>query len=113
MDGNEMINRDKDIQNKEHSDDGISMSYLRSYLELRNAIIANCRDCIRDCGCDCLDSLGRPREILKCPLQKVRVEYGMTIEDKTEEFRSDVPDDDIDFLDMDGGDKREVGLVSD
>ena len=57
-----------------------SKQYIRDYLALRSAIIDNCRDCIRDCGRDCLDLEAKPLEIIKCPLQKVRMDYEISIE---------------------------------
>lgn len=54
-------------------------SYMGGFLALRNAIIDNCRNCIRDCGEDCLDNAAKPIEYLRCPLQKVRVDFGIAI----------------------------------
>jgi hypothetical protein len=59
-----------------------SKQYVRDYLALRSAIIDNCRDCIRDCGRDCLDFEAKPVEIIKCPLQKVRMDYEISIKFK-------------------------------
>ncbi len=53
--------------------------YLHDILLLRDAIIENCMDCIRDCGNDCLDSNARPLIKIRCPLQRVRMELGMVI----------------------------------
>jgi len=89
--------------------------YLTRYLALRDAIVRNCQDCIRDCGNDCLDGSGKPVENIKCPLQKVRMEYGITVENRNGNPHDDGPDftneDEDDFLGPDFGDKREVGLV--
>lgn len=60
--------------------------YAMDFLALRNAIIQNCRDCIRDCGRDCLDSEVRPLENIRCPLQKVRMEYAIAIIDDSNDF---------------------------
>ncbi|UCE38566.1 MAG: hypothetical protein JSW00_04880 [Thermoplasmata archaeon] len=66
--------------NKEIQEDNKSSKrFVRDYLALRNAIIENCRDCIRDCGRDCLDFDARPIENIRCPLQKVRIDYGIII----------------------------------
>lgn len=54
--------------------------YLHDILLLRDAIIENCMDCIRDCGNDCLDSNARPLINIRCPLQRVRMELGMIIQ---------------------------------
>lgn len=92
-----------------------SRRYLTRYLALRDAIIRNCEDCIRDCGSDCLDSGGKPIENIKCPLQKVRMDFGITVENRKGLPREDRPDftdeDEDDFLGLDFGDKKEVGLV--
>lgn len=56
-----------------------SERYARDFLALRCAIIENCRDCIRDCGKDCLDGDAKPLENIRCPLQKVRIDYGIAI----------------------------------
>ena len=101
-------------QNNDSATD-FSRMYLTRYLALRDAIIRNCQDCIRDCGNDCLDSSGKPVENIKCPLQKVRMEYGITVENTKKNPHKDRPDftneDEDDFLGLDFGDKREVGLV--
>jgi hypothetical protein len=57
-----------------------SSDFARDFLILRNAIIDNCKDCIRDCGRDCLDGEVKPLENIRCPLQKVRMDYKMAIE---------------------------------
>ena len=92
-----------------------SRMYLERYLALRDAIIKNCEDCIRDCGNDCLDSQGKPIENIKCPLQKVRMEFSITVDDRKRKPHVDKPDltddDEDDFLGLDFGDKKEVGLV--
>lgn len=91
-----------------------SRLYLERYLVLRDAIIRNCEDCIRDCGNDCLDGQGKPIENIKCPLQKVRMEFGITVDDhkrKPHDEKPDPTDDEDDFLGLDFGDKKEVGLV--
>lgn len=59
-----------------------SKRYAKDFLTLRNAIIDNCRDCIRDCGRDCLNSDAKPIENIRCSLQKVRMEYGIIINDE-------------------------------
>jgi hypothetical protein len=92
-----------------------SRMYLARYLALRDAIIKNCEDCIRDCGNDCLDSQGKPIENIKCPLQKVRIDFGIAVDKNKRNPNDDGPDltddDEDDFLGLDFGDKREVGLV--
>lgn len=60
--------------------------FAEDFLILRNAIIQNCRDCIRDCGRDCLDSDARPIENIRCPLQKVRIDYGIAITHDDHDF---------------------------
>ena len=102
---------------KQKSDDATDFSrmYLTRYLALREAIIRNCQDCIRDCGNDCLDSLGKPVENINCPLQKVRMDFGIKVEAEKRRPQENEPDplkdDEDDFLGLDPGDKREVGLV--
>ena len=61
-------------------------SYAKDFLTLRNAIIDNCRDCIRDCGRDCLNSDAKPQENIRCPLQKVRMDYGIAINEEDNYF---------------------------
>ena len=104
-------NENLDVNSKED----FSRMYLTRYLALRDAIIKNCQDCIRDCGNDCLDSQGKPVENIKCPLQKVRIDYGIPVEKNKKNPHEDRPDftkdDDDDFLGLDFGDKKEVGLV--
>ncbi len=56
-----------------------SESYMRGFITLRNAIIDNCKDCIIDCGKDCLDNVAKPIEDIRCPLQKVRIDFGIAI----------------------------------
>ena len=56
-----------------------SKRYIMDFMALRYAIIENCRDCIRDCGKDCLDNEAKPMENIRCPLQKVRIDYKMAI----------------------------------
>ncbi|UCG68892.1 MAG: hypothetical protein JSV09_14060 [Thermoplasmata archaeon] len=63
-----------------------STSYAMGFLTLRNAIIENCKDCIRDCGRDCLDSNAKPLEKIRCPLQKVRIDYEIAINREQNEF---------------------------
>ncbi len=77
--------RDKVNGNDKKKDIHSSKRYVRDYLALRNAIIDNCRDCIRDCGRDCLDTDAKPLENIRCPLQKVRVDYEISI-NKNHEF---------------------------
>ncbi|MEE9151939.1 MAG: hypothetical protein V3U20_08930 [Thermoplasmata archaeon] len=60
--------------------------YARDFLTLRNAIIQNCKDCIRDCGRDCLDSYAKPLENIRCPLQKVRMDYRIAINEEGNDF---------------------------
>ncbi|UCE74681.1 MAG: hypothetical protein JSV56_02990 [Methanomassiliicoccales archaeon] len=72
------IHSTEDTQNSEV---GTSKSYARDFMVLRNAIIENCRDCIRDCGRDCLNKDAKPIENIRCSLQKVRMDYGIIIED--------------------------------
>jgi hypothetical protein len=63
-------------------DSGTSSQYALDFLILRNAIVDNCRDCIRDCGRDCLDKDVKPLENIRCPLQKVRIDFEIVIEEK-------------------------------
>lgn len=63
-------------------DSDTSSQYALDFLTLRNAIVDNCRDCIRDCGRDCLDKDVRPLENIRCPLQKVRIDFEIVIEEK-------------------------------
>lgn len=71
--------------------------YARDFLTLRKAIIDNCKDCIRDCGHDCLDGNAKPLENIRCPLQKVRMDYGIAInEDKDfQEWEKEKIDDEL------------------
>jgi hypothetical protein len=62
----------------------IVKAYARDFLTLRNAIVQNCRDCIRDCGHDCLDGNAKPLENIRCPLQKVRMDYGIAINEQND-----------------------------
>jgi hypothetical protein len=107
----------KDSNEKQNSNSitDYSRMYLARYLALKEAIVKNCEDCIRDCGNDCLDSQGKPVENLKCPLQKVRIDFGITVENNKRNPHDDRPDfnrdDEDDFLGLDFGDKKEVGLV--
>ncbi len=64
---------------------GSTSQYALDFLILRNAIVDNCKDCIRDCGRDCLDRNVKPLENIRCPLQKVRIEYEIVIEEKARE----------------------------
>jgi hypothetical protein len=59
--------------------------YATDFLVLKNAIVDNCRDCIRDCGRDCLDNNVKPIENIRCPLQKVRIDYEITIMEENQE----------------------------
>ena len=68
--------------------DGSSGRYVRDFMALRNAIMDNCRDCIRDCGRDCLDNNAKPIENIRCPLQKVRIDYGMAMDGQVPHLRS-------------------------
>ena len=63
-----------------------SESYLKGFLKLRNAIIDNCKGCIVDCGKDCLDLAAQPIEDIRCPLQKVRIDFGIAINTNEESF---------------------------
>lgn len=109
------LNKMTDGETDNTSATDFSRLYLARYLALRDAIIRNCQDCIRDCGNDCLDSSGKPVENLKCPLQKVRMDYGITVENQQRKTCGEEPgppgQDEDDFLGLDPGDKREVGLV--
>ncbi len=103
-------------ENKENNSvTDYSRMYLARYLALRDAIIKNCIDCIRDCGNDCLDNQGKPTENLKCPLQIVRIDFGITVENNKRNPHDDRPDftedDEDEFLGLDFGDKKEFGLV--
>jgi hypothetical protein len=71
-------------------------NYARDFLTLRKAIIDNCKDCIRDCGHDCLDGNAKPLENIRCPLQKVRIDYGIAISEKKDlqEWRQEKKDND-------------------
>lgn len=91
--------------------DDFSRMYLLRYLTLRDAIISNCRDCIRDCGNDCLDMQGRPVENIKCSLQTVRMEFDIKVEGQSPHGGGADFTEDDDFLGPDFGDKKEVGLV--
>jgi len=62
----------------------IVKGYARDFLTLRNAIVQNCKDCIRDCGHDCLDGNAKPLENIRCPLQKVRMDYGIAINEQND-----------------------------
>jgi len=62
-----------------------SSQYALDFLTLRNAIVDNCRDCIRDCGRDCLDNNVKPLENIRCPLQKVRIDFEIVIEESIPE----------------------------
>jgi hypothetical protein len=62
----------------------IVKGYARDFLTLRNAIVQNCKDCIRDCGHDCLDVNAKPLENIRCPLQKVRMDYGIAINEQND-----------------------------
>ena len=62
-----------------------SSQYAMDFLTLKHAIMDNCRDCIRDCGRDCLDKNVKPLENLRCPLQKVRIDFGMVIEEESQD----------------------------
>lgn len=64
-----------------------STSYAMGFLTLKNAIIDNCKDCIRDCGRDCLDGSARPLENIRCPLQKVRMDFEIAINYEIRELR--------------------------
>ena len=79
------IKKEPDEQEKRAGSD-IPKRYAMDFLALRNAIIQNCRDCIRDCGRDCLDSDARPLESIRCPLQKVRMDYAIAINDDSNDF---------------------------
>jgi hypothetical protein len=67
------------------TDFNISSQYVTDFLILKNAIVDNCRDCIRDCGKDCLDNNVKPIENIRCPLQKVRIDYEISIEEDIRE----------------------------
>lgn len=64
---------------------GTTSQYALDFLILRNAIVDNCKDCIRDCGRDCLDKEVKPLENIRCPLQKVRIDFEIGIEEKLPE----------------------------
>jgi hypothetical protein len=68
-----------------NTDSDISSQYALDFLTLRKAIVDNCRDCIRDCGRDCLDKNVKPLENIRCPLQKVRIDFEIVIEEKAQE----------------------------
>jgi hypothetical protein len=77
-------------QNKIYAEDvsmenDTSSQYALDFLTLRKAIVDNCRDCIRDCGRDCLDKNVKPLENIRCPLQKVRIDFEIVIEEKLPE----------------------------
>ena len=74
------------LEQEKSTDGDILKRYAMDFLALRNAIIQNCRDCIRDCGRDCLDRDARPLENIRCPLQKVRMEYAIAINDNSNDF---------------------------
>ena len=67
------------------SESKLSSQYAMDFLVLKNAIVDNCRDCIRDCGRDCLDNNVKPIENIRCPLQKVRIDYEISIMEETQE----------------------------
>ncbi len=73
-------NGNEEIETQMNIGDSLEQ-YMKGYLELRNAIIENCMDCIRDCGRDCLDRDARQLENIRCPLQKARIEHGIAISD--------------------------------
>lgn len=74
------------LEQEKRAGSDILKRYAMDFLALRNAIIQNCRDCIRDCGRDCLDSDARPLENIRCPLQKVRMDYAIAINDDSNDF---------------------------
>lgn len=63
-----------------------SESYMRGFITLRNAIIDNCKDCIIDCGKDCLDNAAKPIEDIRCPLQRVRIDFRIAITSTDDPF---------------------------
>ena len=69
------------------SSSDILVRYARDFLALRNAIIENCKDCIRDCGRDCLNNEVKPIENIRCPLQKVRMDYNIAINEEEIEHK--------------------------
>ena len=73
------IKRNGETESQTNDFNDSSKRYARDFLALRCAIIENCRDCIRDCGKDCLDNDARPIENIRCPLQKVRIDYRIAI----------------------------------
>jgi hypothetical protein len=68
------------VSNEQEND--TSSQYAMDFLTLKNAIVDNCRDCIRDCGRDCLDKNVKPLENLRCPLQKVRIDFVIVIDEE-------------------------------
>jgi hypothetical protein len=89
--GDIMARKGKEDQDKEEEDVDseidASTGYAMGFLTLKNAIIENCKDCIRDCGRDCLDRSARPLENIRCPLQKVRMDFEIAINYEIRELR--------------------------
>lgn len=77
--------KENEIDNVITEDARLSTRYAMDFLVLKNAIVDNCRDCIRDCGRDCLDNNVKPIENIRCPLQKVRIDYEISIMEENQE----------------------------
>lgn len=87
MDDKEKIFRNNASEPESDPNSDILVRYARDFLALRNAIIENCKDCIRDCGRDCLNSEVKPIENIRCPLQKVRMDYNIAINEEKIEHK--------------------------
>jgi hypothetical protein len=81
----ESMAEEDELDNVIMEDTEMSSHFAMDFLILKKAIVDNCRDCIRDCGRDCLDNNVKPIENIRCPLQKVRIDYEISIKEDTQE----------------------------